>query len=94
MRVEEELKIDESVLKEHSSDARLIVNMRPKAMTSCRSNNDVAPRKTTKSPVLKGKDHRDSSVSGRYNYLRGVGNAVVQDEVRKSVDRIRNDKKP
>ena len=26
---------------------------------------------------------------GRYSYLRSVGNAVVQEDVRKSVDRIR-----
>ena len=56
MRVEEELKIDENSarpLQEHSSDARLtsmVNNLRPKAMTSCRSNNDVAPRNYTRSP--------------------------------------------
>ena len=33
--------------------------------------------------------NRDSSVTGRYSYLRSVGNAVVQEDVRKSVDRIR-----
>ena len=46
-------------------------------------------------PVLSGNNRndsngrRDSSVNGRYSYLRGVGNAVVQTDVRKSVDRIR-----
>ena len=42
--------------------------------------------------VLSGNNRhqgRDSSLSGRYSYLRSVGNAVVQDDIRKSVDRIR-----
>lgn len=42
--------------------------------------------------VLSGNNRhqgRDSSLSGRYGYLRSVGNAVVQDDIRKSVDRIR-----
>lgn len=50
-------------------------------------------------PVLSGNNHRDnSSLSkrdnsvGRYSYLRNVGNSVVNNDVRKSVDRIRMSK--
>jgi len=95
----------------NESDTRLtqIVNMKPKGIISCRSNNDVAQRTFHRSPrhvsplshglnepvLSSGIDRdtsnsrRDNSVPGRNSYLRSVGNAVVQEDVRKSVDRLR-----